>query len=67
MCPNIITEFSTAGYRLHSLVNYPFVLVDDEGKIVCTLKESEMLSSPNLVKDETLGQIFNGMITKPMK
>lgn len=35
---NIINEFSSAGYRLHSLVNYPFVMKDDNGKVKYTLK-----------------------------
>lgn len=37
--PNVYTEFSSAGYRLHSLVYYPFVLMDEKGKILKTLKE----------------------------
>jgi hypothetical protein len=36
--PNIYTEFSGAGYRLHSLVWEPFTLNDDKKNVIKTLK-----------------------------
>lgn len=42
-------------------------MMDDNGKALYTLKESEMYSSPNLIKPDTLKQIFNGLISNPMK
>lgn len=56
------TEFNTVFRIGHTQVNSPFVLMNDNGKIVKSLSLGEIFLNPNLVTKDTLGPILNGML-----
>lgn len=48
--PTILTEFSTAAFRLgHPLINAPFKLMDNSGNLLSQLKLGEMFFNPKLL------------------
>jgi peroxidase len=66
--PTILIEFGIAAYRLgHPLINTPLKLMDNNGNVIRNLKLGEMFINPNLISNETIDQILNGLIRVPAK
>lgn len=61
--PDLYTEFNTAAFRIgHSQINSPYTLMDNSGTILKTYSLGEIFENPNLVSNETIPQIINGLL-----
>ena len=61
--PDLFTEFNTAGYRIgHSLMNSPYRFMDDQGNVLKRLNFGEIFQNPDLVNNDNLAHIMNGLL-----
>ena len=66
--PDLFTEFNSAGFRFgHSLINSPYKLIDNSGNLIRTLGMGEIFQNPRLITNETLDQLFNGLLRTSAK
>ena len=61
--PDLYTEFNSAAFRIgHTQINSPYKLMDNDGNVLKTYSLGEIFENPNLVTNETLPQIINGLL-----
>ena len=66
--PGIYSEFSAAAYRLgHPLINSPFKLMDNYGRLLEELALGEMFFNPSKLTATSIDNIFNGLSRSLMK
>lgn len=62
----IISSFSTAAYRMHTLIPKSMDFVDSSGSMVGKMDLSETFNNPSvLYEKDAFGKLTNGLVTQP--